>query len=109
MMIHFAHQDRNSDIVVWTDSIFAGCEFTGKPTSGGIVVFGMHCVKSWSKTQDVIALSSGEAEYYAMVKEVSQGLGINSMLGDLGATENWLSRQMRVQRKEFHLDVVLAK
>ena len=41
-------------------------------------------VKSWSSTQSLIALSSGEAEYYGVVKASSVGLGIKSMMADLG-------------------------
>ena len=32
----------------------------------------------------MVALSSGEAEYYGIVKSGSQGLGIRALLGDLG-------------------------
>ena len=42
------------------------------------------CLKSWSTTQDVIALSSGEAEFYAIVRGCCQGLGAQSMMRDLG-------------------------
>ena len=38
-------------------------------------MLGQHMIKSWSTTQSVIALSSGEAEYYSMVKGGSVGLG----------------------------------
>ena len=41
-------------------------------------------MKGWSTTQGVIALSSGEAEYYAMVKATSQAIGLRSLLGDMG-------------------------
>ncbi len=41
-------------------------------------------IKGWSSTQTVIALSSGEAEYYGMVKGASMALGVRSVLGDLG-------------------------
>ena len=47
-------------------------------------MFGGHALKSWSTTQQVIALSSGEAEYYSMVKGGSMGIGINAISGDLG-------------------------
>ena len=43
-------------------------------------------VKSWSTTQAVIALSSGEAEYYGIVKGSSVGLGARSVLKDLGCS-----------------------
>ena len=47
-------------------------------------MLGKHIIKSWSITQSVISLSSGEAEYYAMVKGGTAGLGISAMLRELG-------------------------
>ena len=46
-------------------------------------MYGDHLLKSWSLTQSVISLSSGEAEYYAIVKGASVGLGLKAMLGEL--------------------------
>ena len=43
---------------------------------------GKHLIKSWSKTQTVVALSSGEAEYYGMVKGSSEALGLQAVLKD---------------------------
>ena len=43
-----------------------------------------HLIKSWSSTQSVIALSSGEAEYYGLVKAAAQGIGAKAMLNDFG-------------------------
>ena len=42
------------------------------------------CLKAWSTTQGVVALSSGEAEYYAAVKGASEGLGFQAACQDLG-------------------------
>ena len=42
-------------------------------------------IKSWSKTQSLIALSSAESELYALVKCVSELLGIRSALKDWGS------------------------
>jgi len=47
-------------------------------------MFGKHLVKAWSLNQSVIALSSGEAEYYALVKGACEMLGMQSMLRDMG-------------------------
>ena len=47
-------------------------------------MFGQHLIKSWSTTQSVISLSSGEAEYYSMVKGGSVALGIQAMCKELG-------------------------
>ena len=45
-------------------------------------MWGKHLIKSWSSTQTVVALSSGEAEYYGMVKGASVALGLQAVLGD---------------------------
>ena len=47
-------------------------------------MLGTHCIKTWSTNQQVVATSSGEAEYYGMVKGASNGLGIQGMLLDAG-------------------------
>ena len=47
-------------------------------------MLGSHCVKSWSATQQTIALSSGEAEYYGLVKGATVAIGLRSMLSDFG-------------------------
>jgi hypothetical protein len=80
----YPYQGEVSSIVVWTDTDFAGCESTRKSTNGGVMQLGLHTVKSWSSTQAGVALSSGEAEYYGLVKGASQAIGLRSLLGDLG-------------------------
>ena len=50
----------------------------------GIIYLGGVPVRAWSSNQNVIALSSGEAEYYAALKGASSALGFQSMLQDLG-------------------------
>ena len=65
------------------DSDHAGCLRTRKSTNGGALMLGQHCLKSWSSTQSVIALSSGEAEFYALVKGASSLLGMISVGSDL--------------------------
>ena len=47
-------------------------------------MFGSHTLKSWATNQAVIALSSGEAEYYALVKAGSVSLGVKAIYEDLG-------------------------
>ena len=47
---------------------------------------GTHVLKCWSSTQSVTALSSGEAEYYGIVKGAGHGLGMRSMIGELGVS-----------------------
>ena len=73
-----------SIIEVCVESDWAGCRKSRKSTSGGVILFGGAAVKGWSSNQSVIALSSGEAEYYAASKGASQALGFKAMLADLG-------------------------
>ena len=43
-------------------------------------------IKAWSRTQGTVALSSGEAEFYAAIKGIAEALGIQSLMRDLGIT-----------------------
>ncbi len=47
-------------------------------------MFGSYCLKAYSSTQDMIALSSGEAEVYGIVRAGSLGLGLVGLCQDLG-------------------------
>ena len=47
-------------------------------------MFGAHAIKYWSVNQQVVALSSGEAEYYGIVKGATITMGMQSMLRDFG-------------------------
>ena len=45
---------------------------------------GGHCLRVWTKKQQVVAVSSAESELCAAVKMASEGLGIQSVAWDLG-------------------------
>ena len=49
---------------------------------------GRHCIKHLSNLQSTIALSSGESEYYALVKAAQIGLGVRALLEDFGIQLN---------------------
>ena len=49
-------------------------------------MLGGHVLKCYSSTQGVIAVSSGEAEYYGLTKASSAIVGIKGMCVDLGST-----------------------
>ena len=83
---YFRWQEEASLIQAFSDSDWAGCVRTRRSTSGGILMYGSHVVKTWSATQATVALSSGEAEYSADVKGASILLGFRSLLADLGIT-----------------------
>ena len=77
-------EDLPADLTIYVDSNFAGCARTRKSTSGGVICWGTGVLKSWSKTQATIALSSGEAELAAVVKGATEGLGMRAVLADFG-------------------------
>ena len=79
-------------LTVYVDSDFAGCSATRKSTSGGAIMMGEVCLKSWAKTQPTIALSSGEAELGAVVRGAAEGLGFLSVLADFGMNVGLLMR-----------------
>ena len=47
-------------------------------------MLGSHAIKLWSKTQVLIAISSGEVELYAILRAVAKSLGVMSMMRDMG-------------------------
>ena len=51
-------------------------------------MIGSHLIKAWSSTQPIIAMSSGEAEYYAMVKGASAAMGLQAMAKEMGYSLN---------------------
>ena len=69
---------------VYVDTDWAGCPRTRRSTSGGCVMLGAHAVKTWASTQTGVSLSSGEAEFYGVLKGSGIGLGFQSLLPDLG-------------------------
>ena len=78
----FEWQGEESTIRTYSDSDWAGCRSTCRSTSGGCMKLGTHVLKTWSSTQATVALSSAEAELYALTKAASQTLGIMSLLND---------------------------
>jgi len=49
-------------------------------------MLGTHLIRGWSATQRVIARSSGEAEYYGVVRGAAEAMGTQSILRDMGVT-----------------------
>ena len=78
----YEYQAFTRNLNVWSDSDFAGCCVTRKSTSGAVVRFGKHILKTYASTQSIISLSSGEAEYYGMVKAATVALGTQSIFAD---------------------------
>ena len=47
-------------------------------------MIGGHCIRTWSSTQASVTLSSGEAEYYGLVRAGAHAIGIQSLCKDRG-------------------------
>ncbi len=46
-------------------------------------MIGNHCIKTYSQTQETVALSSGELEFYGIVKAATMCLGMKGLIADL--------------------------
>ena len=81
----YGRGEPGEDVVdVYSDSDWAACRRSRRSTSGGVIVVDGGTVKHWSSTQATIALSVGEAEYYALVKAAAEGLALLALARDLG-------------------------
>ena len=68
------------DLECYVDSDWAGCSSTRKSTSGGLLYLLGTPIMAWSRTQSTVALSSGEAELYAMGSGVTEAIHIRHLL-----------------------------
>ena len=75
---------RTIALTVDVDSDWAGDKRTRKSTLCVVVRHGLNVIKTQVNAMKGISLSSGEAEYAAVVKGAQQGLGIKSMCADWG-------------------------
>eukprot|EP00971_Amphidinium_carterae_P280199 5562503-Amphidinium_carterae.1 len=65
--------------VAWTDSNWAACKMT-RQSSGGILMIGGCALFSYSRTQSVIADSSGMAEWYAIATASAETLFLQGVI-----------------------------
>ena len=85
LIFKYASTKEAKRITVYSDTDFAGCREKRKSTRAGVLMLGQHALMTWSSAQSVVALSSGEAECYGLVKDGAQSIGFASMVNDLGA------------------------
>ena len=78
---HF--QEDVNILTAYSDANWASQAGDRRSTSGGVILHGGHYIKSWSRTQSLVALSSAEAELYGIVKCSSELLGFKSIIQDL--------------------------
>jgi hypothetical protein len=82
----YERQDPKKFVDGRCDSDWAGCKITRKSTSSLSLRYGSHLIGYSATTQAVLALSSGEAEFYSAVKGASRTIGTSKMYVDLGET-----------------------
>ena len=75
---------QSGELEAYSDADWGGDKATRRSVSGGVIMRGGHCLKVWTKKQQVVSLSSAESELYAAVKTASEGLGVQSVAKDLG-------------------------
>ena len=68
------------DLNIFVDSDWAGCASTRKSTSGFIIQFCGTTIHYGSRTQSVVALSSAEAEFYAIGTGCQEALFIRNFI-----------------------------
>ena len=78
----FHQQPQPDRLEVFTDSDFAGCLKTRRSTTCVMAFHGQHLFRATSTTQAIVSLSSGESEFYAVVKGGSIALGIGSLMAN---------------------------
>ncbi len=83
-MLQYKYQELPKKVAVWSNSDFAACGRTSISTSEEVIMLVSHCIKTHSQTQDTRASSSGESEFYGVIKQANMGIGIKSLKEDLG-------------------------
>ena len=96
----FNWQAETEVVDVHVDANWCGRTLTRQSTSGGTLARGKHLIKAWSKTHAILAKSSGESELYEVVQGACEGLGVSTLLKDLGEVTPHI---------RMHLDATVAK
>ena len=81
-VLTYARQTSDATLQVHVDSDWAGDLLGRKSTTGVIVRRGKHLLRHMSCLQTLVVLSSGEAEYYALIRGACPSLGIQSHYQD---------------------------
>ena len=80
----FPYQEEPQEVTVLTDSDWAGDKATRKSMSSYVERFGHHMIDASCNRQSVVALSSGEAEFYAITRGAAAGRMTVQMWGCIG-------------------------
>ena len=77
----------DANITASSDANWASTASDTRSTCGGVLMHWSHRIKSCSKAQSLVALSSGESELYAFGKASASAMSIQSVIRDLG--QSW--------------------
>ena len=80
----FYQQQWCGKLLTQVDADHAGCVMTRKSTTCTVMMHGGHNLSLTSNIQSVQATSSGESEFYAITKGLSNSLGMRSLTLDFG-------------------------
>lgn len=85
-VLYFKYQNKDAKLRGYADSDWAGEVESRKSCSSGVILLGSHPLESFSVLQQVIALSSGEAEFYSCGKTVAHVLFLVYILREISHT-----------------------
>ena len=99
-MFKYDLQSKFGTVVAHIDSDWVGCRQVGKSTSDGLTAIGGHLIKSFSRQQKSVVLSSARVELHAIVAASAGTLCIIGLCKDIGFhLGGGLHRQ---QRRAWH-------
>ena len=80
----FLYQGMPNEIRAVTDAIWAGDLEAVRSTSCGWIYFGDHLLETYSSTQQIVALSTGECEQISITKGAVHALEVRSVMRNTG-------------------------
>ena len=75
-------------VTLATDSDWASCRSSRRSISGGALFIGAHMIAGWSRLQQRVALSSGEAELYSSIRGLAEMVNLVNVHREL-YSETW--------------------
>ena len=82
-LVVYNRQAERPIVDVFSDSDWAWCTKTQRSTSSSYVMLGGHLLAASATTQNVVATSSGEPEFYALTKSASRALSAVAVAADM--------------------------
>ena len=79
----FEHLDEPKEILVYTDSDWGSCQESRKSMSSSAIRLGSHLLDTSCGKQTTMALSSGEAEYYAITRGSAAATMVQNILSEM--------------------------